>query len=562
MRAAVDGYENGGDDAVVAEIKSAPDTRINDVKVHTVDGIDVLIATEEMCGSGITGGAQSDASINKGCPLQAGGGTGVCQRNNENSNAQGADLQHGNGGISLYDVTDPTNPKPLEKNFYDVRGVHNTYAWTHNGGSYLIGVGGTEQFLDTFIVDISNPKSPTLLAQTGVLDWLDDGFSLAQLETGTFGSISLHDVWVEDIYGVPTAVLSYWDGGFITLDLSDPANPVFIGDSDYPDPDPLLGDYEGNAHAAVFGGENGEYIFAGDEDFDAFERAFQFNGLQYPSGAALFGPVGAPTGPVVWTAGEGCTPGEVPAATEAGQIALIQRGSCFFQDKAESAEAQGYAGYIVANDAARGDATINMSARDDAPVGIPGVFVGHSTGEIMKAASPTGLAEGIVSTFNGWGYLHVLETAGLGEVGYYAPAETIEAQYATGFGDLTMHNLEADPLTAGITPSFTEGPRMFVSWYSLGMRAVEYRPGHFHDNSNGEGSYSENVHEVGRFIADEGSNFWGVHVDELDGQQVILGSDRNTGLWIFTFSCETRLDDGTSVFYCDPSTEPPVPEDP
>jgi hypothetical protein len=62
------------------------------------------------------------------------------------------------------------------------------------------------------------------------------------------------------------------------------------------------------------------------------------------------------------------------------------------------------------------------------------------------------------------------------------------------------------------------------------------------------------VHEVGRFIADDGSNFWGVHVDELDdGTQIILGSDRNTGLWIFTFSCETRIEIGgeeTSVFYC------------
>ena len=57
---------------------------------------------------------------------------------------------------------------------------------------------------------------------------------------------------------------------------------------------------------------------------------------------------------------------------------------------------------------------------------------------------------------------------------------------------------------------------MFVSWYSLGMRALEYRPGHFHDNSNDEGSYSQNVHEVGRWIEEDGgSNFWGVHVDEM-----------------------------------------------
>ena len=69
--------------AVVAEIKSAPDTRVNDVKVHTVtfqnQERDILILTEEKCG-----------------PLN---GNGTRQR--------------GQGGISLYDVTDPTNPHAL-----------------------------------------------------------------------------------------------------------------------------------------------------------------------------------------------------------------------------------------------------------------------------------------------------------------------------------------------------------------------------------------------------------------------------------------------------------------
>ena len=128
-----------------------------------------------------------------------------------------------------------------------------------------------------------------------------------------------------------------------------------------------------------------------------------------------------------------------------------------------------------------------------------------------------------------------------------------------------MHNIEADPLTQDLTPSFEEGPRMFVSWYSLGMRALEYRPGHFHDNSNDEGSYSQNVHEVGRWIEPEGgSNFWGVHVDEMeiDGEatQVILASDRNNGLYIFTFSCLTRVDvgeDPMDILYCDPTTTTP-----
>ena len=83
------------------------------------------------------------------------------------------------------------------------------------------------------------------------------------------------------------------------------------------------------------------------------------------------------------------------------------------------------------------------------------------------------------------------------------------------------------------------------------MRALEYRPGHLHNNTNGEGSYSWNVHEVGRWIDPEGSNFWGVTVANIGGEQYILASDRNFGLYVFTWECEGRQD-GNDALYCDP----------
>ncbi len=183
----------------------------------------------------------------------------------------------------------------------------------------------------------------------------------------------------------------------------------------------------------------------------------------------------------------------------------------------------------------------------------------------------------ISADFDGWGYYHVLNNlpAGtttlappaypgqppaerdvlgidyLGEIGYFAPIELTDPTLASGAGDLTMHNLEADPLTAGDTPTFDAGPRSFISWYSAGMRAVEYRPGHWHTGN--ADVFSWNVHEVGRFIAADGSNFWGVHVDQHQGRQIILGSDRNTGLWIFSFQCESFVADQNgedSGLYC------------
>lgn len=62
------------------------------------------------------------------------------------------------------------------------------------------------------------------------------------------------------------------------LDVGDPANPQFLADSTFPDPDPISAlEYEGNGHAAVFGG-NGDYIFGGDEDFDPTKFALNFYG--------------------------------------------------------------------------------------------------------------------------------------------------------------------------------------------------------------------------------------------------------------------------------------------
>ncbi len=555
IAAAVANYPNT-EGATVAEIKSAPNTRINDVKVHTVGDTDVLITTQEPCGKPIPGGPVSDA--------------------NSNPNGNGAPFQVGQGGISLYDVTDPTKPKALKKNFLEFGGVHNTFAWDWNGKSYLIGTADTFDFFDTFFVDITKPQSPELLGITGALDWIPQGLNLDQLETGSSAGIFNHDVWVNLIDGTPTAVVSYWDLGFVTLDVTDPANPVFLDDSTYVDPEPILGQpYEGNAHAAVFGG-NGDYIFGGDEDFSPDKFGISYGGVEYPAGIALFGADPATlAGNVEYVGGDGCASVAAPTVAEP-QVALIDRGGCFFSTKGFNAEAAGYEGYIIANNA--GDGLINMSAGDPPLPTIPGVFIGQSDGDTIKG-NP-GLPVSASSIFDGWGYLHIINNTGgdvtvpvgglpsgntatipqMGELGYYAPAETVEAGLGTEFGDLTMHNIEADPLTQDVTPSFDEGPRMFVSWYSLGMRALEYRPGHYHANLNDEGSYSQNVHEVGRFIEpDGGSNFWGVHVDELDdGTQIILASDRNNGLYVFTFSCETRIDVGegeVSVFYCDPESD-------
>lgn len=505
----------------VGMIDSPPQTRVNDVKVIEVGDTDVLIHSLEPCGRSLPAGTQ------------------------------------GQGGISLWNVTDPTKPVRLKQNFLRVP-VHNTYPWTDTstGKSYLIvtyDVGSR----DTAFVDISKPMSPKLVSEVGLPDWPGAQDTQAQ-GMGSFAGSFNHDVWVSNV-GTPSApdyqaVVSYWDAGFVTLDVNDPANPTFVGDSTYPDPDPVTGSSppEGNGHAAVHDAKDAKQIFAGDEDFSPFKTTFAItegpNAGDYPAAEGSFTrpiadlPDQSMNGSSTYV-GLACG-GTIPAAGEDGdpstdEIAVVQRGTCTFQLKAETAEAAGYDGFVVFNDAARGDALVVMAGDG---IGIPGVFVGHSTGLAIFGASDAGqLTVGqqgadtaAAVEFDGWGYFHLLDQ-GLNETGFYAPGQVNDADYASGFGDLTMHNVEGDPSNADIA---------FISWYSLGMRVVEANtgadvrpPGDDWDAATPavDDYYGHNVSERGRFIAADGSNFWGVHVTEIDGEQYVLGSDRNSGLWLFQY---------------------------
>ena len=558
---------------MVAEIKSPPGTRYNDVKAHSIGGKDYLFTTSEKCGDLVGNGRA------------VGGGNGGHQK--------------GQGGINVYNITDATKPHVVKLNMLDFQ-THNTFPWTDGANSYLMVV-DDENLNDVHIVDITKPQSPKLIATTGIGDWIgttdvaDDG----QLFTGVFATPLLHDIWVEQVNGQWQAILSYWDAGFITLDLSDPYNPTYIGDSTYPEVDPVMNvrPMEGNAHAAVFGGEINQYIFGGDEDFDAIQVGItvdnttsQFIPASQGSDVPQIGPgadVPSLSGATTYV-GLACNP--IPPAADPTDIAIIQRGDCAFTTKAANAEAADYAGAIVFNHSTDCNASVSMLVEANIPalfvprefgfdiLGIggydPATCVGSGTdnGDVLLAGAEgsAGLAIDISGVFDGWGYFHVLNnkneqvtvpygmakdpssgeyletrTLGyLGHIGYYAPAEAADPAMASGFGDLTMHNLETDPM---------QRDRTYVSWYSAGMRALEYRPGHLHTNT-GEGSFSWNVHEVGRWIDPQGSNFWGVTVANIGGEQYILASDRNFGLYVFKWECEGRQgDQGNDALYCDPN---------
>jgi hypothetical protein len=479
----------------VAFIPAKPGTRNNDVKVEHIEtphfNGDILVVTNEQCGA---------PSLPR---LNSNGGPAI----------------PGRGGISLWDVTDPTKPHALKQSFLGRdNGIHNTFIWQQGENAYLIAVDDVA-LRDVIVVDITKPQSPKEIARVGAPDW----------PTLDFGEIEgpavfLHDVWVQD--GI--AYLSYWDAGLVLLDVSDPANPVFLGDSTYPNPDVLSGlPPEGNGHVAAPTAD-GQIAILGDEDFGKFSGFAVTSAGTFKVGLAQFGPDplgGFPSGDVVWTGGEGCSTSDIPAATTSGQIALIQRGTCFFSTKAINAEQQGYDAYIVANDAARGDGLINMSAGTADPVTIPGIFVGHTAGEALKSTGST--LSSVAGIADGEGFMRVLDVSDPGNIvqlGHFA-TEGVFAGSTPLSGDRTAHNV------------IVRGNQAYWSWYYEGMRVVD-----FSGCSAGGGFESCTPTEVAHFVDDgtgsnslnDHSNFWGVYVhDHPNGNTYILGSDRDSGLWIF-----------------------------
>lgn len=69
-----------------------------------------------------------------------------------------------------------------------------------------------------------------------------------------------------------------------------------------------------------------------------------------------------------------------------GRIALIERGVCAFSQKLTNALNAGATAAMVYNNAAGGDALIEMAGI--APVALPGVFVGRTTGLTLVALGP------------------------------------------------------------------------------------------------------------------------------------------------------------------------------
>jgi hypothetical protein len=465
-------------------------------------------------------------------------------------------------GVSLWDVTDPLNPKKLSEHFgdftvddvlnrpHDANQTHSAFMWQAGDNAYLVAT-DDEEAADVDIFDITDPKHPVLIGEFDLNE-----FMVSQPDLGLTDSF-LHDMVVKQIGDRFIMLLSYWDGGWVLLDVTDPANPVFLGDSDYPPVDPELLEQtgamltpEGNAHQAEFTADN-QYVIGTDEDFNPYRLAVTADDGDPTEAKAAIGTnttleqADAITGTTVFV-GRAC-PGDaaVPPAPDlpGDEIAVVERGLCLFTEKVAAVlAAGGYEAVIIMNregaDACNGVLTPSVEGE------IPVIFVGRDTGFALfdtaydEAAAcavgasalapiPIGTVGDVITevglVFDGWGYVRLfsvdVDTGILTELDTYAIPEAMDPAFAEGFGDLSVHEVATDP---------TDPDLAYLSYYSGGLRAIQI--------VNGElvevGGY---IDPVGGVTEAGGNNFWGVEVwtHPDTGEEYILASDRDSGLWIF-----------------------------
>lgn len=482
--------------------------------------------------------------------------------------------KNGKGGVSLYDVTDPSKPEKLSENFgdrepgsRDSNQIHSVFAWDAGDKAYVV-VSDNEESTDVDIFDISKPQRPRIVAEYDL-----NSFDVDQPKLGLTDSF-LHDMVVKEIDGHFIMLLSYWDGGYVLMNVDDPAKAKFLGDTEFADVDPELLESlgvsltpEGNAHQAEFTKDN-RFFIATDEDFapyrtDEFKITSGDHAGTYPS--VMVGGGQAPAilddltlnGPVVY-GGYGCpdsaaipTPESITGYVESLEpgeesIIVLQRGpvgdssapegACFPGEKAHEAALAGWDSVLFVNhhngDAAGGEPFCGSGAFVDEIVAVCTTHAAfHRLFGLAPLDAPWSYPENVPlgtigeeievgSLFDGWGYVHLFDAATLQDLDTYAIPEAHDPAYALNSGDLSVHEVAVDP---------QDPSRAYLSYYSGGLRAVQIQCSDPADNATCE------LVETGSYLDPAGNDFWGVEtfIGE-DGKTYILGSDRDNGLWIFT----------------------------
>jgi hypothetical protein len=449
----------------------------------------------------------------------------------------------GFGGMNIYDITNPKAPTPLYEGFGDdaVNGTgkkdahetHSVFAWDAGARAYAVMV-DNEEAKDVDIVDITNPKKPKLIAEYDLAE------KFPQIKQAGMDEIFLHDMIVKKIGNKWVMLASYWDAGYVKLDVTDPKDAKYLADSDYAAIDPEAAESgftvppEGNGHQGEFTKDN-RYAIGTDEDFAPFAlTATTDDGSELTasqgSDTRKLAPGQTITGQSVFF-GRGCNGDATAPPGDGSQIAVVERGLCTFTEKVANVErVGGYAAVFIFNRTGSDgcDGSLGMSVAGGIPTfGVAprgqgfGIFDQPYSNADCLAGTGSSVSPPVAvgtrgdrltfsSYFDGWGYVHLFDARTMQSLDTYAIPEAHDPSKADGFGDLSVHEVAV----SNVDPSLA-----YYAYYSGGFRATRIIDG--------------KLVEVASFIDSGGSNFWGVEVFKSGGQEYVAASDRDLGLYIF-----------------------------
>ncbi len=72
-------------------------------------------------------------------------------------------------------------------------------------------------------------------------------------------------------------------------------------------------------------------------------------------------------------------------------------------------------------------------------------------GDVEPKVGDLGASVAATATFDGWGGVRLLDAATLDEIDAYAIPEALDARFATGYGDLSVHGWRRTPIGASPT---------------------------------------------------------------------------------------------------------------
>lgn len=515
--------------AYVGNLPSVEGSRVNDVKVATLNSGDVLVHSNEACAGGP-------------------------------------------GGFEIYNVDDPTNPVHLSSvridelnpiadallgGLTDV-GVHNLWLFRQGHRDYVAAVseGGFDNFR---VYDITDPAAPQLAAAWGAEELFDPGVgelteftdenvdrvlaALLDLIAGGFGASPnkfLHDITVSE--DGTDAYLSNWDAGLVLLDVSDLASVEGVT---LPNErivsvalDAVNGSLDGevNSHAA-WPTEDGTTVVETEEDFSAWERLA-------PPGNLTFG-VGDPVAPLPGVA-IAAVAGDDFEANQTGNTATVDADTVTVTGGPLAGET--YAAIELAGDqpkfadtgpvtgeavfigrACDGDELLNVEAFDPGDIAVvrrglcPFREKNFNAAELGAAAIVIG---NNAETSTPWGGVRIWDysdpsnpqLASTFDTTCSAAPEPIPG--CDPAGTYSVHNV--------VVESQGNKTYAYLSWYWDGMLVLDVTDPY---NPVEIARYFDNSEE---FLAANGGNphdFWGVH--KLRNEPWVYGSDRNGGLYVF-----------------------------